>query len=266
MAAALFVIYAASVVMSALPPRVLDPIWQLRLTASLVDDAPTALLGLGLVHLHAFLDPEDEAIQRYRDRVARFAVAAALGFVLLVPLQLVVSLQVLQNGIADARRAAIIKADDAKFRQEIMAATSTQDLKARLQRLQVLRSPLLGLADLSTPLEPLRQRLLARLDSGLAEALSRAASTAPPSRWSLITSGARNLLASLALAAGFAAGARGRTAQQPLLDEFRGLFKRGSSPGLRYGRPPGRSKVVDEDYFSALIDADAERDDPERRR
>ena len=56
-ATTLFVTFVVSVVAGALPPQLLDPLWQLRLASSLIDNAPVALLGLGLVHLQAYLSP-----------------------------------------------------------------------------------------------------------------------------------------------------------------------------------------------------------------
>ncbi len=256
-ATTLFVTFAVSMVAWALPLRLLDPLWQLRLVASLVDNSPVALLGLGLVHLQAYLSPQDAAIQAHRDRIARLAVAAALGFLLLVPLQILASVQLLQSaGVADARRAAAISSDYNALRQEILAATSTSDLQRRLQRLRRPAAPLVGSADQAAPLEPLRQRLLTGLKTARSDALRRLASSSRPRLWSLLTSGARNLVCSLALAAGFAACARSRSSPLPLLVAFTNLF-RGGPFGLGR-RSPGRSAIVDEDYFSAIGESEPE--------
>lgn len=264
-ATALFVTFAVSVVAGSLPPQLLSPLWQLRLVASLVDNAPVALLGLGFVHLQAYLFPEDTAIQEHRDRIARLAVAAALGFLLLVPVQIIASVQLLQStAVIQARRAAAITADYATMRQEILAATSTPDLQARLQRLRRLRAPLVGPADRAVPLEPVRQRLLAGLNKARADALRQLEAPTRPRLWSLLTSGVRNLVCALVFAVGFAACARSRSSPLPLLVELTTPFSSGSfSLGpLLPGGPSRRTTVVDQDYFSAIVDSDPEIGEP----
>jgi hypothetical protein len=267
-ATTLFVTFAVSVVAAALPPQLLGPIWQLRLVGSLIDNAPVALLGLGLVHLQAHLSPYDTAIQSHRDRIARLAVAAAFGFLLLVPLQIMASVQLLQTaGVVQARRSAAITADYATLRQQILAANSTQDLQARLQRLRRLRAPLVGPVDRAVPLEPLRQRLLAGLNKARADALRQLSSSSRPRLWSLFTTGARNLVCSLAFAAGFAACARSRSTPLPLLSELITPFRRGR---LQLGRllrrrVSRRSTVVDRDYFAAIVDSEPKIGEPRTR-
>lgn len=260
-ATTLFVTFAVSVVAGALPLQLLGPLWQLRLVASLIDNAPVALLGLGLVHLQAYLFPDDTEIQAYRDRIARLAVVAAIGFLLLAPLQIIASVQLLQSaGVVEARRSAAITADYASLRQEILAATSTQDLQARLQRLRRLSAPLLAPTDKAVPLEPLRQRLLAGLNKARADALRQLSAPTRPRLWSLFTTGARNLVCSLAFAAGFAACARSRSSPLPLLTELTSPFRDGrfSLAQLLRRAPSSRTTIVDQDYFAAIVESEPE--------
>lgn len=237
---ALFVIFVANVVGSVLPIRLLDPLWQLNFVAVLIDNAPVALLGLGFIHLQAYLEPDEEEIRSLRYLVARLAVAAVLGFLLLVPLQIVASVQVWQAAhAAELKRTASINADFTLMRQAILGATSPQDLQQRLQRLQRLRAPLLAAADQSASFEPLRQRLLASLQSARKQALSQVSSASGPRLWSLLSSVPRNLICSLALAAAFAAGARSHSTPVPLLSKFFSLLSRDRPPGPSASFGPG---------------------------
>lgn len=265
-ATTLFVTFAVNVLLGGLPPRLLDPLWQLRVVSLLIDNASLALVGLGLVHLQAYLEPDDSPSHLWRDHIARLAVAAALGFLLLVPLQIMASVQLLQtSGVVDARRAAAITADHATLRREILAATSSQDLQARLQRLRRLGAPLIGPTDRAAPLEPLRQKLLAGLSRARADALRQLASASRPRLWSLFTTVARNLVCALAFAAGFAAGARNRSSPVPLLVECASLLLR-DRVRVVSPRPPGaagRVQVVDEEYFEAIVDSEPETGEPQ---
>jgi len=60
----LFGIYLVSVLVSVLPPKLLDPIWQLASTKVAVEAAPLPLLGLILFHLAAHLRPGGLQLQR----------------------------------------------------------------------------------------------------------------------------------------------------------------------------------------------------------
>ncbi len=65
---------------------------QLRVAGVLIDRGPLALLGLALLQLAAHLDPANAPIQARWQQLGRLGVVAVLGFLLLVPLQLVLGL------------------------------------------------------------------------------------------------------------------------------------------------------------------------------
>jgi hypothetical protein len=250
--AVLILLFVVNVLAGALPSRLLDPRWQLNLVASLIDNASLALVGLGLIHLQAYHAPYDPLIQKRRDRVARLAVLAVLGFLLLVPLQITASLRLVQAARVDeARRVASITADYNVMRQAILAASSSEDLQLRLQRLQRLPAPLLQPGQPSA-LEPLRRRLLLSLEKARSDGLRQLASASRPRLWPLLTAAVRNLVCCLALAVGFAAAARNRTSPVPLLSEFNSLLRSETFRPLRrlIRRRPG--KVHDADYLSAI--------------
>ena len=58
---ALFAVYLVSVLAFILPPRLLDPLWQLSSIKVAVEAAPIPLIGLALLHLGAYLCPADPA-------------------------------------------------------------------------------------------------------------------------------------------------------------------------------------------------------------
>ncbi|MCX5947260.1 MAG: hypothetical protein NTY67_03425 [Cyanobacteria bacterium] len=64
LSACLLVGFTAAVVLELLPPQLLDPAWQWRFSGVLIDNAPVAAAGLGLLHLAAYLDPGDQQLAR----------------------------------------------------------------------------------------------------------------------------------------------------------------------------------------------------------
>lgn len=87
LASVLVVAFTASVIATILPLRIADPAWQFRFTGTLIDNAPVPLIGLGLFHLAVFINPSSRHLQRRRQSFSAFAMAAALAFFLLIPLQ-----------------------------------------------------------------------------------------------------------------------------------------------------------------------------------
>lgn len=69
------------------PLQLLNPLWKLRLAGSLVKSAPFALLGLALLQIAVELGPHDPRLKSRQRLCNQLAVIAALGFLLLVPLQ-----------------------------------------------------------------------------------------------------------------------------------------------------------------------------------
>lgn len=87
-ALALLVVFAATVLNGALPLRLLDPRWLLGLIQVLLSQGFLPLIALVLLQLAVVLNPNSSRLRRRRDRCSRLALVAALGFALLVPLQL----------------------------------------------------------------------------------------------------------------------------------------------------------------------------------
>ena len=146
----LFVLFATLVVGALWPVQLLNPLWQLRLPDSLVNGAPFALLGLALLQIAVELGLRDPVLQRRQRLCSHLAVAVALGFLLLAPLQGVAGLQqsrsstsVQSSRITGAERRLVA------LRQAVASANSNEEINQRLQRLQC---PVLGPADIAQPL------------------------------------------------------------------------------------------------------------------
>jgi hypothetical protein len=202
-ALALLVIFSASVLNAAVPLRVLDPRWLQGLIQVLLTQGSLPLIALVLLHLAVVLNPESTRMRRRRDRFSRLALIAALGFLLLLPLQIASTwgtLNLLASGQNQQRVQGL--AMISSLRQAITAATSHQDLDSRLRTLSIpmaATSP----ADLALPFPQRQQKLLEGLQRSERE-LSDSGSPAPIPWPALLESTLRVAPTSLALAGAFA--------------------------------------------------------------
>jgi hypothetical protein len=218
-ALALLVVFAATVLNAALPLRLLDPRWLQGLIQALLSQGFLPLIALVLLQLAVVLNPKSSRLRRRRDRFCRFALVAALGFALLIPLQLASSwgsLNQMSSGQSQQRLQGLTVIG--QLRQAISGATSHQDLASRLAALPIPQSGTTSPADLALPF-PQRQR---NLLEGLARSerqLTSAASAAPFPWPVLVEAALRVIPTALALAGGFAALALGHGSRQGLAEE-----------------------------------------------
>jgi hypothetical protein len=254
MSLALFVLYVASVLARIIPFRLTLASWQLEFAASLIDAAPIALLGLILVHLAAFIDPVSPILRERKLRFSRMAIAASLGFLLLLPLNVYAVWTGLSN--LQATRANV-EADAtrrlSKFRQAISSASTSEELQQRLESIGV---PRLRQSDLSQPLPALKQRLLANLDKAEGNFEARKIGAGDALRegvWSLVQSAVKLGVSSLALALAFAAGAQRKNSDLSLLESWQSGWGR---KRLARGRNPRKASVADGEYLRQLHDED----------
>ncbi len=257
-AIALFVIYGVRVAASAIPFRPLNNLWQLSVSSALIEAAAIPLVGLGLLHLAAYLNPDDPALARRREALARWAILAVLGFLLLIPVQAYAS----WGTVAEARTSLMTQQTAANrnfalVREAISAATSLEDLQARLQSLQ---SPQLGIRfeNLGLPLAETRRQMLIRLND-IQEQVKTRINAPPPEAIEDVASNAGRLMGtSFVYALAFAIAAQRRGQDIPLLVELLTIWD------LRRqgGRPPrGAPGAPDKDYFAQLAPPE---DDPTR--
>ncbi len=252
---ALFVIYAVRVAASAIPLRPLDTLWQLTVSATLINTAAIPLLGLGLLHLAAYLNPDDPALVRRRDAMARWAILAVLGFLLLIPVQAYASWSTVAT--AKARLTTQQTAANRNFalvREAISAATSLEDLQSRLQSLQ---SPELGIRfeNLGLPLAETQRQMLIRLNDIQEQVKTRINAPPPDAIEDVARSAGRLMATSFVYALAFAIAAQRRGQDIPLLVELLTIW----SVRRQAARPP--RGAPDGDYLAQLAPPD---DDPTR--
>jgi hypothetical protein len=255
-AVVLFALFASLVAAALFPLQLLDPAWQLRLAGTLINTAPFPLLGLALLQIAAELGPHDPLLKSRARLCSQLAVAAALGFLLLLPLQTVAGLQ--QGRSLNQAQASRIQGAEAKLkalRQAVAGATSNADLN---QQLQKLSGPVLGPADIAQPMPLLKAQVAAVLDQAALQISRERAASQPRTPLLLLPELLRNGFASLVLALGFAALGRRPRSPVPLLQELQSAWRR-SRLGRSWLRSrSGRSVTGSGDYLRQLGRGDRE--------
>lgn len=82
----LLVVLLAAVLTTTLPPKLMDPQWKLQFAAVLVNNATLPLVGALLMPLGLGFDPANPRLRARWISFRRWALPAALGFLLLIPL------------------------------------------------------------------------------------------------------------------------------------------------------------------------------------
>ncbi|MCP9902223.1 hypothetical protein KBZ12_16815 [Cyanobium sp. Cruz CV13-4-11] len=217
-ARSLVFVFVVSVAVRLFPVQPLDPAWQMNVCSVLLNQAALPLLALVLLHAASALHPADGRLASARKRWRGLAVAATLGFALLLPLQGFATWRGLSQAIQqDSARGADAERRSGAMLQAIQAASSVDDLQARMQR---LRGPTLTPADRNLPLPQLRRQLEANLLAARRQLLDRVSGPSPNQVWMILSDGVRLAVSSLAFALAFAAGAQRRLSPEPLLLEW----------------------------------------------
>ena len=161
---ALLGLFVAAVVVSAWPAKILDPQWQLGLTADLINNGSLALVGALLTPLALAFQPGSHRLRARRDTFRRWALAASIGFLLLIPLQATAGWNLYRMVNTKAERQSSEAARKvAELRQAIATATSIQEIQARLKQVAGNHAGLTP-TQLGTPIDQLRQELLDEAD------------------------------------------------------------------------------------------------------
>lgn len=252
-ARALTTVFLVVVLMRSFPLHLFNPAWQMTFCFTLVNQALLPLLALVLVHTSAALTPQDGRRAATRLRWRSLAVAASLGFVLLLPLQGVATWRGLSRGLHQdgARRLQAEQRSGAMPQGFQEAASPGDDPQARAQRQQ---GPSLTPAD--------RALLLRQLEANARGArnplLDRSAGSSPNLVWAILTDGTRLAVSSLAFALAFAAGAQRQSSPIPLLSEWSLVFRRVLRPAfLSRGRRVSRDVRSEMDqYFKEIQSRD----------
>jgi hypothetical protein len=157
-------IFLADVVVGAWPPKILDPQWQLGFTANLINNGSLALVGALLTPLALAFHPGSERLRARRNAFRQWALAAAMGFLLLIPLQAWAGWKLYRTVSSNAEQQSDQSSRKlADIRQAIATATSSQEIQARLQQLTGNNAGL-SPSQLRTPIDQLRKELLAGAD------------------------------------------------------------------------------------------------------
>ena len=246
----LLVIFLVGLLASAIPPRLLDPTWQLRVVRLLINNGSVAVVGLGLIWLAPHLHPASHRLRQRRDRVAHLATVAAFGYLLLIPLQLGAVLngwRTLQQTQSRQLRSGQERIE--AIRRIVQNANSSSELQ---NQLAALPGPPLPPLDSQRPLNVLQPQILAMLNS--TQATLRQRTSLPGSRvWALIQDSLRVIIACLAYATAFASGARWRGRPISLFDQWLLAAQNSRSRLLhRLGKDPHSSGAPDKEYLRQI--------------
>ncbi len=220
----LVVIFACLAGGALFPWQPLDAGWQARLTGALLNAAPLPLLALALLQIAVVLDPDDPLLEQRQRLFSQLAVAASLGFLLLLPLQVSAVLHQ-QHSLSQSQLSRITNAEKrlASLRAATGAAISNAALNAELQKLE---GPVLSPADLAHPLPLLKAQVGAVFDQAQVQISRDRAAMQPTSTTSALPELLRSGMLSLACAGAFAAFARRPHCEFSLLEEIQALLSR----------------------------------------
>lgn len=222
----LLLVYCVFVLRSALPLQILNIVWQIQLSTSVVEFAPIAVLGVVLVSLASFFDQGNEDLGGAQRLVARLALIVSLGFFLLIPLR-TYHIFAFQQTIGNVQDRQISQGLTRvkKIKEAVNQASSREDLQARLKALSAPPLP-----------EALRQRELPQLKEGLLRSLNQVEAQFQKRKPAVnkekdlnsYLSNGKMMISSLLYAAVFAAAGQRSNSDENFLDEillaFRSVF------------------------------------------
>lgn len=200
-----FVLFGIAVFSQLFPLRLLAPAWQLRFAGVLIERAPLALIGLALLQLGAHLDPANARLQARWQQVGRLGVVAVLGFLLLIPLQLVAASRLIHGmSTAQSSQQQRVGQNLTRLRQQIRSASSFPDLQQRIREIQA--PDLVVEADaLRQPFPQLQRSLLDSVDQSEKQLQRRMGVGTSGRSWAVLERSGRGLVSALVLALCFAA-------------------------------------------------------------
>jgi len=215
----LLLIFFCNGILPMLPPRPLDPLWQLHFTDILASNALYALMALVGLHLAAWFDPSDRPLQvrcRSFRGLARFA---AIGFLLLLPVQ---AFGAISAYTSDGMKGQAATPMDRikELRRAVDSAGSLNDLQANLK---ALKAPALTEAAKAQPFAVLTLSLKDQLDQAEAIAQEHPIPVMRDQAWQLIQSTLRISVLSIGFATAFAAVSFGRSTRRSLRKNFRSM-------------------------------------------
>jgi hypothetical protein len=211
MGLAFVAVFCFSVAFGSIPITLIQPAWQVRFAGLLLAAAPSAAIGAVLIILAQLLDEDSEILERWARRIRHLAIAAAIGFFLLIPLQTYSGYKLLRSAAAsDLEAIGPLR----KSLSSLQAATTEDQFRVAVQ--QIPGAPQ-NLGRLNLPLAEAKKRIGDRL-SGRINELSNLAEERNATRWQRSLLGwARSCLISLCYATGFAAMGKTPKSRQSFL-------------------------------------------------
>jgi hypothetical protein len=243
LALALTILFLSVLVGAMFPLQPFDPIWQARFIPALINIATLPLIALALLRIGTVLAPQDPYLKRRRIQYEQLAIAAALGFILLIPLQITSNIRLqLRNVTEQTQRINAIESRLSAVRQAVDEAKNSADLNARLRGLRFVD---LADTEVTKPLPELRKEVntaFARMEKQIAQEKTNLPSANP---LLLLPELLRSSIALLALAGGYAAFGRRPQDHLTLLEHL--ILRR-----QRLNPSRGRFPNSQRDYFSDL--------------
>jgi len=248
----LLLAYGLLVIRAALPVQLLNPAWQVAATSVLVDQAPIALVGLALLYLAEFLDPDNFRLQARVAWMGRLAILASLGFLLLVPLR-AYNIWSLPRAVDSAQERRIDNASARldRMRRAVRTASSKEDLTAQWRELSI---PALPAALQAQPLPVIRAQLnrtFTQMEASLEQQRQQVQSKNAPTQTMALANG-RQMLASLFYALAFAAGGQRSRSPFSFLDDLLQRLRFSSEPPS----PSQRSATAEIDDYIKILDSE----------
>lgn len=197
-------IFLVTIIPKAFPVQLTNPQWQFAFIGELVNNGTVPLVGAFLTPLALAFNPDSDRLRRRRTIIKKWALAAAIGFLLLIPLQVFAGWKVYSTISNRAEQQTVQSARKlTELREAINTAPNSQELQARLLKI-VGPQAALPPAQLKAPLPELKKILLSQADriSTVLQRNAEAQSTLKPD--GLIRETIRIALSSLLYAIGFA--------------------------------------------------------------
>jgi len=229
----------AAVVLGLFPLRLSQSQWQLGALTNLVANGSWILLGLVLLHLASMLQQRNRALSERLMLWRRLAALAALGYLLIIPLQVAIT-WIGVDASRNTRERVISKSEIQlkAYRNALMGSANLADLRSRLGAIP--GAPPLPEQASRVPYAVVRERLLEQLDQADARFRQQVQTIRPgPNLLELGRQTARGAVASLMLAVGFASGAEGLFGQASLLESVKFLASRARSKPAKGSRLKG---------------------------
>ena len=235
--AALLASFLLDLALQAWPLALFKPAWLDQMTGVLVNRGLTPLTGSLLVAAAPVVNGQSDRLANRAQLLRRFASWVAIGYLLLIPLQLYAGVQLLRE---QNQQTAQVLAQASRSSRAIQAATSEAELRQAYELIPGRKAPLPD--TLPTPLSLVKDRLLATL-----EARNKKEEYDRDQRMAALGNQAvevlfGNTLRALILAAGFAAVGRRSPAHQTLLRSLLSNNGRLPGQGKRRSRAPFKGR------------------------